>query len=173
METFFDILKITIPALLVLITAYLIISKTLSNDQDRRRQEAALQNVKLITPVKLQAYERVVLLLERISPESLVMRINKPDLSAQQLHGVLINTIRSEYEHNLSQQIYMSNEAWQMVNNARSSVVRIINSVAAEVPPTASGSELSRQIIESMIDMDSDPCRIAIDFIKTELARVI
>jgi hypothetical protein len=173
METFFDILKITIPALLVLITAYLIISKTISNDQDRRRQEAALQNIKLITPVKLQAYERVVLLLERISPESLVMRINKPDLSAQQLHGVLINTIRSEYEHNLSQQIYMSNEAWQMVNNARSSMVRMINTVASEIPPTATGSELSRQIIETMIDMDSDPCRIAIDFIKAELARVI
>lgn len=173
METTLEILKITLPALLVLLTAYLVISKTLKNDQDRRRQEAALQNAKIVTPVKLQAYERVVLLLERISPESLVMRVSKPDISSQQMHGLLINTIRNEYEHNLSQQIYMSNEAWQMVNNARGTVVKMINNVAAQLPPTASGAELSRQLLEEMIEMESDPCRTAIDFIKTEVGRMI
>lgn len=173
METFPEILKITLPALLVLLTAYLVISKTMNNDQDRRRQEMALQNVKVVTPIKLQAYERAVLFLERISPESLVMRVSKPDISSQQMHAILINTIRNEYEHNLSQQIYMSNEAWQMINNARGSVVKIINNVAGTIPPTASGTELSRLILEEMIEMETDPCRAAIDFIKAEVARVI
>jgi len=173
METFYEILKITLPALLVLITAYLVISKTMNNDQDRRRQELALQNVKVVTPIKLQAYERAVLFLERISPESLVMRVSKPDVSSQQMHAILINTIRNEYEHNLSQQIYMSNEAWQMINNARGTVVKIINNVAGTIPPTASGPELSRLILEEMIEMEADPCRAAIDFIKAEVARVI
>ena len=173
METLPEILKITLPALLVLLTAYLVISKTMNNDQDRRRQEMALQNVKVVTPIKLQAYERAVLFLERISPESLVMRVSKPDISSQQMHAVLINTNRNEYEHNLSQQIYMSNEAWQMINNARGSVVKIINNVAGTIPPTASGTELSRLILEEMIEMETDPCRAAIDFIKAEVARVI
>ncbi|HNX66753.1 MAG TPA: hypothetical protein PKH02_07710 [Bacteroidales bacterium] len=173
MTTFIEILEIILPALLVLITAYVILSKTIKNDQDRRRQEAALQNVKLVTPVKLQAYERMVLLLERISPESLVIRVSKADASAQQLHNALLSTIRSEYEHNLSQQIYMSNEAWQMVNNARNSVVRLINGVAAEIPPTASGADLSRQIIEAALEVDPDPCKMAIDFIKAEVGRMI
>ena len=173
MVTFLQILVIVLPALLVLITAYAVLSRTLKNEQERRRQEAALQNIKVVTPIKLQAYERMVLLLERISPESLVMRVNKPDITAQQLHNALLSTIRSEYEHNLSQQIYMSNEAWQMVNNARISVVRLINGVAAEVPPTAGGAELSRQIIEAALDVTPDPCRLAIDFLKTEVGRVI
>jgi len=173
METLPEILKITLPALLVLLTAYLVISKTMNNDQDRRRQEMALQNVKVVTPIKLQAYERAVLFLERISPESLVMRVSKPDVSSQQMHAILINTIRNEYEHNLSQQIYMSNEAWQMINNARGTVVKIINNVAGTIPPTASGPELSRLILEEMIEMETDPCRAAIDFIKAEVARVI
>jgi hypothetical protein len=173
METFLEILKIVLPALLVLITAYLVLAKTITNDQDRRRQEAALQNVKIVTPIKLQAYERVVLLLERISPESLVMRVNKPDLTAQQLHGLLITTIRNEYEHNLSQQIYVSNEAWQMVTNARVSVVRLINGCAAEIPPTAYGTDLSRKIIEDAVEIEPDPCRIAIDFIKAEVGRIV
>ncbi len=173
METVLEILKITLPALLVLLTAYFVISKTLKNDQDRRRQETALQNVKVITPVRLQAYERVVLLLERIAPESLIMRVSKPDITAQQMHILLINTIRNEYEHNLSQQIYMSNEAWQMVNNARVTVTKMINNVAIQIPPTATGNELSRQILEEMIEMENDPCRTAIEFIKKEVARVM
>lgn len=173
MDTFSEILKITLPALLVLITAYVVIRNMLKNDQDRRHQDALLQTVKTITPVKLQAYERIVLFLERISPESLIMRVAKPDQSAQQLHTLLVTGIRSEYEHNLSQQIYMSNDAWEVVKNARGNVVNLINSTASRLPSSASGEELSRLLIEEVMEMDKEPCRIAIDFLKAELARII
>jgi hypothetical protein len=173
MEIVFEILKIILPALLVMITAWFVIRNMLQDEHDRRRQELLLQTVKTITPVRLQAYERVILFLERISPESLIMRNANPDQSAQQLHSILVTSIRSEYEHNLSQQIYMSNEAWEMVKNARGTVVRIINSIATKLPPTATGEELSRLLIEEVMDMDSEPCRAAIDFVKAELARVM
>jgi hypothetical protein len=173
METVFEILKIILPALLVMITAWFVIRNMLNDEHDRRRQELLLQTVKTITPVRLQAYERVILLLERISPESLIMRNAAPDQSAQQLHSILVTSIRSEYEHNLSQQIYMSNEAWEMVKNARGTVVRIINNIATQLPPTATGEELSRLLIEEVMDMDSEPCRASIDFVKAELARIM
>ncbi|MGB8357210.1 MAG: hypothetical protein WCD55_01205 [Bacteroidales bacterium] len=173
METFYDILKITLPALLVMITAWLVIRHMLQDDQDRRRQDLLLQTVKTITPVKLQAYERIVLFLERISPESLIMRTAKPDMTAMQLHSVLISNIRSEFEHNLSQQIYMSNEAWEMVKNAKGTVVRVINSIATQLPPTATGEELSRSLIEEVMDMDTEPCRAALNFVKAELGRIM
>ncbi len=173
METFYDILKITLPALLVMITAWLVIRHMLQDDQDRRRQDLLLQTVKTITPVKLQAYERIVLFLERISPESLIMRTAKPEMTAMQLHSVLISNIRSEFEHNLSQQIYMSNEAWEMVKNAKGTVVRVINSIATQLPPTATGEELSRSLIEEVMDMDTEPCRAALNFVKAELGRIM
>lgn len=173
METFYDILKIILPSLLVMITAWLVISNMLRNDQDRRRQEVLLQTVKTVTPVRLQAYERIILLLERISPESLIMRTARPDLTAQQLHAELISNVRAEYEHNLSQQIYMSNEAWEMVRNARGTVVKLINNVASQLPRTATGEELSRLLIEEVMEMDTEPCRTAINFIKAETARLM
>jgi len=173
METFYDILKITLPALLVMITAWLVIRHMLQDDQDRRRQDLLLQTVKTITPVKLQAYERIVLFLERISPESLIMRTAKPDMTAMQLHSTLISNIRSEFEHNLSQQIYMSNEAWEMVKNAKGTVVRVINTIATQLPPTATGEELSRSLIEEVMDMDTEPCRAALNFVKAELGRIM
>jgi hypothetical protein len=173
METFYDILRITLPALLVMITAWLVIRHMLRDYQDGRRQDLLLQTVKTITPVKLQAYERIILLLERISPESLIMRTARPEMTAQQLHAELISNVRAEYEHNLSQQIYMSNDAWEMVKNARGTVVKLINNVASQLPKTASGEELSRLLLEEVMDMDTEPCRTAINFIKAEIARLM
>jgi len=172
MDTFAEILKITLPALLVLITAYLVIYNMLKDERERRHQEITMQTVKVITPVKLQAYERAVLFLERIKPESLLLRVGNSDLSARQLHSILLSTIRSEFEHNLSQQIYMSNEAWEMVKNARNTIVRIINNIANELPPAATGEELSRTLIEEMMELENDPLRLSIDFIKAEFARI-
>jgi hypothetical protein len=173
METFSEILKISIPALLVMITAWLVIRNMLRDDQERRRQDLLLQTVKTITPVRLQAYERVVLFLERISPESLIIRTARPEMTAQQLQSALVTAVRSEYEHNLSQQIYMSNEAWEMVKNARGTIVRLINSVATQLPPVATGEELSRMLLEEVVEMNTEPTRAAIAYIKSELARII
>jgi hypothetical protein len=112
MEMLFDILKITIPALIVFLTAYLLLRNMLRNSQDKRRQEIVLQNSRTVVPIRLQAYERIVLFLERTSLESLVVRTNTPGMTAAELHSALLTTIRSEFEHNLSQQIYMSQQAW-------------------------------------------------------------
>ncbi len=173
MDTLIEILKISLPAVFVMITAWLVIKNMLKDDQDRRHQETLLQTVKVITPVRLQAFERIVLFLERISPESLIMRVSKPDITAQQLHSLLITTIRSEFEHNLSQQIYMSNESWELVKNAKETIVRLINNAASELPPTATGEELSRTIIEEVMEMDKEPCRLAISYLKSDLARIM
>src|SRR5664279_4859418 len=106
METLSDILKITIPALIVFFTAWLVLKNMIKNDQDKRRQELILQNSRVVTPIKLQAYERIILFLERISLESLLIRVSSPEMSAVQLHSAMLSALRSEFEHNLSQQIY-------------------------------------------------------------------
>jgi len=173
MENLADILKITIPALLVLLTAWLSLRYLLKNDQDRRRQELVLQGSRTVTPIKLQAYERIVLFLERISLESMLVRISSPGMSASQLHSALLTTIRSEFEHNLSQQIYMSPQAWEVVRNARSNMIKIINSESEKMPENASGMDLGKRLLESVMELDKEPTRVAIDYIKGEVGRMI
>ena len=95
METFFDILKITIPSVIVFLTAWVLLRNMIRNDQDKRRQEIIMQNSRTILPIRLQAYERIVLFLERVSLESLLVRTNTPGMSAGQLHSALLNAIRS------------------------------------------------------------------------------
>jgi len=173
METVSDILKITIPALLVLITALLLLRNLLKNDQDKRKQELILQNSRTVIPIKLQAYERMVLFLERISLESMLVRISTPQMSAGQLHSSLLTTIRSEFEHNLSQQIYMSPQAWEVVRNARSNMIRIINSEFEKLPESATGMEFSRKLLETVMDLEQEPTRVALEFIKAEVGKMI
>ena len=173
METLSDVLKITIPALLVLFTAWILIRNLLKNDQDKRKQELILQNSRTVIPIKLQAYERIVLFLERISLESLLVRISSPGMSAGQLHSALLTTIRSEFEHNLSQQIYMSPQAWEVVRNARSNMIKVINGEYERMPETATGMEFSKRLLETVMELEKEPTRVAVDFIKAEVGRMI
>jgi hypothetical protein len=173
MEIVADILKITIPALLVMLTAWLMLRNMIKNDQDKRRQELILQNSRTVTPVRLQAYERIVLFLERISLESLIVRVSSSDMTANQLHSAILNTIRSEFEHNLSQQIYMSPQAWEVVRNARSNMIKIINSEVEKMAANSSGMALSKQLLERIMELEKEPTRAAIDYLKGEISRII
>ena len=126
--------------------------------------------ISTVTPIKLQAYERIVLFLERISLESLLVRVSSPDMTASQLHSALLNAIRSEFEHNLSQQIYMSQQAWEVVRNARSNMIKIINSEVEKMPPDSSGMALSKHLLEKIMELEKEPTRAAIDYVKGEIA---
>jgi hypothetical protein len=173
MEALADIFKITIPALIVFLTSYFLLRNMIRNDQDKRRQELILQNSRTVTPIKLQAYERIVLFLERISLESMLLRVSTADMTAVQLHSALLSTIRSEFEHNLSQQIYMSQQAWEVVRNARSNMIKIINTEAEKMPQNATAIALSKQLLEKIMELDKEPTRVAIEFIKSEVGKMI
>jgi len=173
MEVLHDILLITIPSLMVFLASFLAMRNMISNDQDKRRQELILQNSRTITPIKLQAYERIVLFLERISLESLIVRTNSQGMSAAQLHTALLNNIRSEFEHNLSQQIYMSQQAWEVVKNARSNTIKIINTEFEKAAENTTSLELSRKLLERLMEIEKEPTKAAIEYIKNEVARMI
>jgi predicted O-linked N-acetylglucosamine transferase (SPINDLY family) len=169
MEVALEILKYTLPALIVFITAILILRAMIKNDQQKRNLEINLANQKTILPLRLQAYERICMLLERISPESMIMRVNQPNMKAQQLQNELINTIRAEFDHNLSQQVYISHEAWEMVKKARANIIQLINTASEQIKPDASSITLSKKILELVMEHNISPVGPALNFIKKEV----
>jgi len=102
MEILLEILKYTIPALIVFLTVLIMLRTWSRNEERRREREFNRQLSDEILPVRLQAYERSILLLERMSPDSLVLRVSRPDYSARQLQQELLSAITSEFEHNTS-----------------------------------------------------------------------
>jgi hypothetical protein len=102
-------------------------------------------------PLQLQAYERLVLLSERIAIPNLISRVSRPDLSAREMQVFLIETIKQEYEYNASQQIYVTAKAWEAVRNLRDQNMLFINSIAKTLSPDASAHDLNKAIIEAMM----------------------
>lgn len=100
------------------------------------------------TTLQLQAYERLVLLAERIALPNLVSRLNVPGASAREMQAVMLDNIRQEYEYNASQQVYVSATAWDAIRNLRDQNMLIINQIANILPADAKGSDLSRQVLE-------------------------
>ncbi len=164
-----EILKITLPALIVFFTAYVLIKNQLKKENEKNKAQIVLQNRKIITPIRLQAYERVVLFLERISPNSVIMRLQTPNMTVQQLHKEVLIIIRSEFEHNLSQQLYLSIEAWEMVKIAKEKTIKLINTCMADLDKNDNAIKLSEAIFEKLIEIQSPPTQEAIDFLKKEV----
>jgi len=104
-----------------------------------------------VKPLQLQAYERLVILTERIALPNLISRLSQPAFSAREMQVMLIETIKQEFEYNSSQQIYVSPQAWDAVRNLRDQNMLIINTISKTLPPDASSSDLNRQLIESMM----------------------
>lgn len=124
--------------------------------------------VKLVTPIRLQAYERMALFLERISPESLVLRCYQPGMDTKLLQGVMTKTIRDEWEHNLSQQVYISSEAWNHIRQAKDEMVGVINSAAITIPDDADPARLAGTIFATVAS-GSQPAAPALEFLKQEM----
>ena len=172
MEVFFEILKITLPSLLMLLMAYFIVGGFFRNSEKREKLKVIRGNQKLITPIRLQAYERLVLLLERISPESLVMRADYPAKTCKQLHADLMQTIRAEFEHNLSQQIYVSPEAWGSVRSAKNYAIALTNNAVKGIDDDAPAIELSRRILDMTTDLGHPVIEKAINDLKREIQQI-
>lgn len=173
MEAFIEILKIILPAGAVFAAVYFVIKSFLNAEQTKRDHELKKTNQSTVLPLKIQAYERLIIYLERINPNTLVIRTNKNGMSSQQLQLELIKAIRTEYEHNLSQQIYVSHGSWELIKNAKEELIKLINISSTKVSPEGPSNELAMMILNVAAGLDKKlPSEIAIEFIKKEVAKI-
>ncbi|QEH41701.1 hypothetical protein [Chitinophaga sp. XS-30] len=124
-------------------------------------------------PLQLQAYERIVLFVERISPQSLISRINQPGFTVLDMQIGMVSNIKSEYDHNVSQQIYVTQQAWEAVKTVKEQTISIINQIALKLPPDAPAIELNKQILELFMQQKESPADIAAAIINAEAKRLM
>jgi len=172
MADILEILKYILPSLIVFLTVFYFLKKYFENEDKKRNHQTLLKNKDIITPLRLQAYERIILFLERISPESLIIRVNKPGFTSKELHTELINTIRVEWEHNLSQQLYISHKSWEVVKNARANVIQLINIATDKAKGDSQSMNLGKEILSSLMTQEKNHTGDAIKIIKEEMNRI-
>lgn len=169
MTVFWQILGFTLPSLVVFFTALFMLKKFFDHEQKKMKLQIAMDNEQLIDPIRLQAYERLVLFLERINPESMILRLSKSGMTSHELRSEIHSTIRMEFEHNLAQQIYVSHEAWEVIKSAKGNLTKLVNQCGDRVNPKGPAMDLARCILETIMGMNKPPVQIAIDFLKQEL----
>ena len=165
---FYHLIIIILTILLVFTGAWILLRYYFSQAKKPALPVSQDDRQKILLPLKLQAFERIVLFLERIFPSTLILRLNKADLTSAQLQSLLVKTIRDEFEYNLSQQIYVSPGSWELVKNAKEESIRMINQAAGKVKEEGSSSELARIILEFSLEQEKHPITIALEELKKE-----
>lgn len=171
MEVVLEILKYTIPSIIVFVGVYFVMQNFLESEQRKTELKYKSDNLNLITPIKLQAYERMILYLERINLSNLVMRMYSKGMNAKDLQTNMLQTIRMEYDHNMAQQLYIPTRTWKLIKSAREETVKVINSCAEQLNDNSSGLELSQFILELIGKVEKTPTEVAIEALKNEVNR--
>jgi len=168
MDNFLIALQYTLPALVGLGAAVLIIKAFIDKEFRERKNDYVLKNQKIITPIRLQAYERIIMFLERISPGNIITRVQEAGMTARQLQMQLIQQVRAEFEHNISQQLYITDEAWEIVKNSKENLIKLINVASKDLGAEATAFDLTRAILDVYLKVENPPIEVALMKIKQE-----
>lgn len=164
-----EVLKYTLPALIVFMTAYMLLSRYMQKDARTRALELKMKRDKEIVMLRLQAYERLSLFLERIHPASVISRVRTPDMIASELQYAIVKNMREEFEHNLSQQVYVSSNAWNLIVAAKEEMLKTINLIGNQLPSDASAGQLINAIFTGIERANAPlPTEHALEFLKAE-----
>ncbi|HVI43376.1 MAG TPA: hypothetical protein VM802_00835 [Chitinophaga sp.] len=126
-----------------------------------------------VLPLQLQAYERLALYVDRITPQSLIGRVYQPGMSAVDMQISMVHSIKSEYEHNITQQIYVSAMTWDAVKTLKEQTIAVINQIASQLPPETPALELNRQILEVFAQAGESPAELTAQIINGEAKKVM
>ncbi len=150
MELFIELLKILLPALVVFFTAYYLLKMLL--DERQRVDRAILRNdaQKITLPLRLQAYERLTLLCDRVNILNTIMRVRTPGMKVRELRGALMMAISQEFDHNTSQQLYISETLWKILKIAKSDTLNLVTNIGDDLDPNADAELLIQALLQTL-----------------------
>ncbi|PWG78136.1 DUF7935 family protein [Pararcticibacter amylolyticus] len=167
-----DIIKLTVAGSLVFLIVYLTIKPLIERSQGLKLVELKKEEMKTTLPLRLQAYERIVLFVERINPANLILRTHSQGIGVYEYQNILVNEIRNEFQHNIAQQIYLSSASWSVVKRVKEETITLINNVARNLPEDATGLDLSKTMLTHLASLDQNPYDTALEIIKQDVQKL-
>lgn len=166
-DNILQLLFYLLPAVVVGILAFYFFNLHVRNEEKRRRFLLHKENQKQALPLRLQAYERMTLFLERIAPSSLLVRVKPGKSNKEDYASLLLKTIEQEFEHNLAQQIYMSDECWNVIKASKNATIANIRKTAAK-EELEDADQLRKHILNSLLEQQP-PSETGLSYIKREV----
>lgn len=170
-DKFIEVLLYAVPSLITGGVAYYLFDSYFKDQQHTRRWLSQKENQKQALPLRLQAYERLALFLERISPAKLLIRVAPISENKVDYQNFLIQNIEQEYEHNMTQQIYITDECWTMVLTAKNTIIQNIRKTTLDASVT-NADQLREKILSNMLNGNS-ASQLALSYLKTEVTDIL
>jgi hypothetical protein len=164
-----DILKFTLAGIGTVYAAFYLIKPHLDKSESMHLIELKKTISNQTLPLRLQAYERVVLFIERANPASMLLRLHATGLSAAELHSIVANEIRNEFQHNITQQIYVSSRTWAVVTRVKDDTLSVVTNAVKALPETASGLDLSKTVLAHLSHLQDNPYDIALKIVREDM----
>ena len=174
-----NILLIILIVAVMIFGFWLIQYSNFRNEEKKRQWELKRESQKTISPIRLRAYERLTLLLERTKPEHMLMELrrNNPEAMSEwtvlQVQQYLLQTIRAEFDHNQSQQVYVSEEVWDLIINARDQMASFVVGIAAQLPPNADAMTYAKTLLTAYASNGTTPTDKALAELKDEAKKML
>lgn len=172
MEEVLDLLMGVVPSVVVGVIAYLIISKFVRAESDRHIMEMQKEAVKFSLPVRMQAYERMILLLERIDPVKAVNRVIQPGMTARQLQSLVLADIRSEFDHNITQQLYVSKKTWEEVKKAKEESLKFLAVTITRCNADSDAIFYTKMLIRVLSELEMTSISDSVELVKKESKKI-
>ena len=164
-----DILKYTLAGVGTIYVAFYLIKPYLDRAEKVQMADLKKTIANQTLPLKFQAYERLVLFVERVNPANMLIRLHGTNYSAHDLHSLVVNEIRDEFQHNVTQQIYVSERAWNVVKRVKDDTMSVVTNAAKAMPETASGLDLSKTVLAHLASLQDNPYDIALSMIRKDM----
>lgn len=170
---FLDIIKYTISGLIVFFAGWYFVRTYLHENNNQQAIELKKSVNQQILPLRLQAYERMILFLERINPSNMLVRLHVAGMSAREMQNLILLDIRAEYQHNIAQQLYISPPIWNVIKKVKEDTISMVNSAVHGLPEQASAIDLSKVILTHMTNLNEEnPYDVALALIKQDVQQL-
>lgn len=165
----FELLKYILPAVVVLVATYLVVQKFLVKEIERKQLSIFQQNSELSMRLRLQAYERLCVFVERMHPRSMISRYYTTQATAQDVQLAMVQGIRAEWEHNVSQQLYISHQTWETIKAVMEQEITMINTIGSSMALGAPAAEFIQRISMEVITSETTmPTTVALEQLNKE-----
>ncbi|MGB4773919.1 MAG: hypothetical protein WBP45_01990 [Daejeonella sp.] len=165
--------KYILAGLAIFFTGWFFVRKYMDETLNFKAREFRKASLAHTLPLRLQAYERITLFLERLNPSNMLLRLYVPGMSAAEMQNMILSDIRSEYQHNITQQIYVSTTAWAVVKKIKEDTITMVNSAVNALPENASAADLNKSILIHLAKLETEnPYDVALNIVKRDIQQL-
>jgi len=155
--------------IIMVIVSWYILKSNILKYFPGKTAEAGIEDQSVLLQLRLQAHERMIVFVDRLNPANLFIRLYEQGIPAVELQARILNEVRTEYQHNVSQQLYVNAASWNVLRKLKDDTIAMINNAAGTLPPDASGRELSRIVLEHVAGIAENPYDLTIGLIKQDI----